>query len=463
MLSLQQLKMAIMPLPLYCIKAKKDDKDAKLKTETKVKLKTVIKPDGTYGTEIVNINDTTHSEANNQDECTLRKYIREKEFCLTSLFLRACTKLLIKIKANATNYNQHVSDVLIIAFAIIKSTPMAEMDKSNREIMSMCITYLCNPISELEQAIMYSSKAEAEQQSAQEAIQSKKNIEQSAAKEEYIQGFDEGLNFRQLRQCISGNFNSVDDHVAKGSTTKKQSIESSIVWQQLTGHNGPLYAEAAIQFSHFSIIITILLINMTDKTVQNAILEMYSKEDIKLCEKPPAVNIPPKKTITQRVVFKSISTEEAYIYGYYTLNAQGVSISTIPLNRIRLEFLEISSDSISENTFKKMWVELIWENKISQLHGGIGAYEFYIQFVKQYNFYTVTNVKEEEKACKIFAVNLYGKSKFNEDLLVNVTMEELEEESLRVTYKMRSKTRSLALSLGDLIGKLKVVNKQIVK
>ena len=65
-----------------------------------------------------------------------------------------------------------------------------------------------------------------------------------------------------------------------------------------------------------------------------------------------------------------------------------------------------------EGEFKKVWIDLAWENKLCQQYAKINLFEFYTQFVKLMGFYTVSKVNEEEKNCSILGVNLYGKSKF---------------------------------------------------
>lgn len=56
-----------------------------------------------------------------------------------------------------------------------------------------------------------------------------------------------------------------------------------------------------------------------------------------------------------------------------------------------------------------------------------------------------------EGECGFLAANLYAKSVFGEDALVNVSIEKLSDGKLSGYDRIRSKTQGIALSLGDKI------------
>jgi len=53
--------------------------------------------------------------------------------------------------------------------------------------------------------------------------------------------------------------------------------------------------------------------------------------------------------------------------------------------------------------------------------------------------------------CGFIAANLYAKSVFGEDALVNVSIEKQPDDKLSGFIRIRSKTQGIALSLGDKI------------
>lgn len=56
-----------------------------------------------------------------------------------------------------------------------------------------------------------------------------------------------------------------------------------------------------------------------------------------------------------------------------------------------------------------------------------------------------------EGDCGFLSANLYAKSVFGEDALVNVSIEKQSDEKLSGYIRIRSKTQGIALSLGDKI------------
>jgi coatomer subunit beta len=141
----------------------------------------------------------------------------------------------------------------------------------------------------------------------------------------------------------------------------------------------PLYAEAFLQYHQYNIIMNVIAINRTNKTLQNVHLEVFSKgiiyytilyfykEELKLVEKASQVNIGPFEKKTMKIVFRASATEEGFIFGYLMYSsASGNVPHIIPLDHIRLTFLDIIHPTyINEQNFKKMWSEFIWENKLN--------------------------------------------------------------------------------------------------
>ena len=189
-------------------------------------------------------------------------------------------------------------------------------------------------------------------------------------------------------------------------------------------------------------------------------------------EKPSTKNIAPQETQTSKVVFRADSTEAGYIFGYILYSSPSGNIPhIIPLDHIKLNFLDvIYAQPCSQNMFKTMWAEFIWENKISLQTKNMyidiiyiyrSPYQFIKKLSKDYNLFFVSSLTEEDKESDVLAVNLYGKSKFGiyifiyiyiyigEDLLANVSAECTEAGDVNWCVKLRAKTKSLALALGE--------------
>jgi len=60
---------------------------------------------------------------------------------------------------------------------------------------------------------------------------------------------------------------------------------------QLTGYSDPIYAEAIAEVHHYDIKLQIVLINRSDKTIQNINCELLTQGNLKVVEKPVAITL----------------------------------------------------------------------------------------------------------------------------------------------------------------------------
>lgn len=60
---------------------------------------------------------------------------------------------------------------------------------------------------------------------------------------------------------------------------------------QLTGYSDPIYAEAIAEVHHYDILLKIVLINRTQKTIQNIACELVTQGNLKVVEKPVNVTL----------------------------------------------------------------------------------------------------------------------------------------------------------------------------
>eukprot|EP00474_Spongospora_subterranea_P001371 CRZ01829.1 hypothetical protein [Spongospora subterranea] len=78
--------------------------------------------------------------------------------------------------------------------------------------------------------------------------------------------------------------------------------------------------------------------------------------------------------------------------------------------------------------------------------------ESYIQhIVETTNMKCLTDRGDELQGCDFLAVNLYAKSIFGEDALLNISIEKQELGSIAGYIRIRAKAQGIALSLGDRI------------
>ena len=104
-----------------------------------------------------------------------------------------------------------------------------------------------------------------------------------------------------------------------------------------------------------------------------------------------------------------------------------------------------------EATFRLMWAEFEWENKVAVNTDITEVKEFLEHVMKSTNMRCLTPPAALEGESGFLAANLYAKSIFGEDALVNVSVEKRAGGKLIGYIRIRSKTQGIALSLGDKI------------
>jgi len=147
------------------------------------------------------------------------------------------------------------------------------------------------------------------------------------------------------------------------------------------------------------------------------------------------------------------------------------------LNEIHIDVLDyIEKAWIGELSFRTMWAEFEWENKININTTMTDVRQYLVHVMLNTNLCVVGRstpsqanlikdkksrmTREEAEAqldeaigqiqeSSFVALNLYSKSIFAEDALANVSIEKTAEGKLQGSVRIRSRTQGIALSLGD--------------
>nr|Q9U4N3.2 RecName: Full=Coatomer subunit beta; AltName: Full=Beta-coat protein; Short=Beta-COP [Toxoplasma gondii]AAF02542.2 beta coatomer [Toxoplasma gondii] len=268
--------------------------------------------------------------------------------------------------------------------------------------------------------------------------------------------------------------------------------------QPITGQADPLYVEAFLQVNQFDLLVEMLVVNRTQDSLQNVTVEPSTHGDLKLVERPAPVSLAPGQQAVLHAPIKVRSTEAGIILGYVTFSRRGSSDKEcLVLNELHIDVLDyIERRWTCELAFRSMWAEFEWENKIHVNTSFTDVSEFLEHLMKMTNLTVVgfrppasvmrrlkfsaacAGLDEAERAAgdgeededrylqsvrkiptlrklsessSFFAVNLYSRSIFGEDALVNVSIEKLPGGKLAGSIRIRSRTQGIALSLGDRI------------
>mmetsp|Transcript_43395 Transcript_43395/g.101926 ORF Transcript_43395/g.101926 Transcript_43395/m.101926 type:complete len:947 (+) Transcript_43395:273-3113(+) len=230
---------------------------------------------------------------------------------------------------------------------------------------------------------------------------------------------------------------------------------------QLTGLSDPIYAEAVVTVHEYDIVLDVLLINQLNEPIHNVCLELATVGDLKLCERPQNYAMQPHASLNVRANIKVSSTETGIIYGNIVYdvgpapnNAANIGDggSMVILSDIHIDIMDyITPADCTLLQYRSMWAEFEWENKVAVNTTITDPVKYLRHVVACTNMKCLTHIDDETSECGFLAANLYAKSIFGEDALVNVSIEKQRDGVLGGNLRIRSKTQGIALSLGDKI------------
>jgi coatomer subunit beta len=452
------------PFLVAAEEAKGDDEPFVAKAVTK----NVVLADGTYATQ------TTLTEAPKKEVKVvpaLRKLLIDGDVFLGGVATCAVTKL--ALRGVSLRGAGHAGAKLMQAKAVLVGCGVAKLAAAKGaaaqqagafadclERINLCCRLLLDPAvsPDLREGFLVDSKKSFALYLAA-AKKAKDGSADEAKRPPRLQA-DDLINFRQLRRrgAQGAELDIYDgDDLSRATGAKGVDDFGSQLNHvyQLSGFADPVYAEACVTVHDYDIVLEILVINRTPHTLTNLTVELATMGDLKLVERPQALTIGPLDQRSIRANIKVSSTETGHIFGTIVYdNSSTAEKSYINLNDVHLDIMDyIHPHTCSDEAFRHMWAEFEWENKvaINTTLNELGA--FLAHVVKHTNMSCLTPTSALGGKSTFLAANLYAKSIFGEDALVNVSVEKKEDADGKLTgyIRIRSKTQGIALSLGDRI------------
>ena len=216
---------------------------------------------------------------------------------------------------------------------------------------------------------------------------------------------DERIQFRQLKGKNStvGDFDITEELGQGGVETSDfmselQSENDQKIYQ-LTGYSDPIYAEAIAEVHHYDILLKIVLINRTQKTVQNINCELLTQGNLKVVEKPVSLTLQAGASQVLKSSLKVSSTDNGAIYGYLTFDSASGNIpNVININEIQIDFINaLMPADCSELEFKKKWADYDWENKVQVYTPILDLKEYVEHFATSLNIKLMTKISEADQ------------------------------------------------------------------
>merc|ERR1711935_237234 len=124
----------------------------------------------------------------------------------------------------------------------------------------------------------------------------------------------------------------------------------------------------------YDILLEVLPINQTNEVMHGLCLELAVVGDLKLCERPQPHVLMPGESKNIKANIKVSSTETGIVFGSIVYDGndangtkeQNADRNCVVLNDIHIDIMDyISPASCSDLTFRAMWAEFEWENKVA--------------------------------------------------------------------------------------------------
>ncbi|TDH68516.1 hypothetical protein CCR75_000474 [Bremia lactucae] len=440
--------------------------------------KSVVLADGTYATETSYAAPAAKAAISEEDTAPgLRRLLLSGDFFLGAAVASTLTKLCLRVSngnvASATARNATIKKLVMDSArcmcAIVASgqskASQHEIDQDSVRRILMSVRVLLDPASAHATHTIITEECRAayrrllDAQKAQEAEAARDN---GGANSEPVTQTDDLINFRQLRgkKALGSTDIDIDDGADINRALGQQSDGSNNEYagamrhvHQLTGFADPVYAEACVTVHDYDIVLEILVVNRIPQTLTNLIVDLSTIGDLKLVERPQPQTIGPLDQRTIRANIKVSSTETGHIFGTIMYDsASGAEKTYVNLNDIHLDIMDyIKPATCTDTAFRAMWAEFEWENKVAVQTELSNVFEFLQHVVDKTNMRCMTPTASLGGDTNFLAANLYAKSVFGEDALVNLSVEKQDSGRIAGYIRIRSKTQGIALSLGDRI------------
>ncbi|KAF2283552.1 hypothetical protein GH714_011962 [Hevea brasiliensis] len=467
------IKQCLGELPFYSVSEEGEAPDTSKKPPqansiTVSSRRPAILADGTYATQSA-ASETSFSPPTivqgTPSSGNLRSLLLTGDFFLGSVVMCTLTKLVLRleeVQPSRVEVNKASTQALLIMVSMLQlgqsSVLPHPIDNDSYDRILLCIRLLCNTGDDIRKIWLQSCRQSFVKMLSEKQLRETEELK-AKAQVSHAQP-DDLIDFYHLKSRKGMSQLELEDEVqddlkrATGEFIKDGDDANKLNRiLQLTGFSDPVYAEAYVTVHHYDIVLDVTVINRTKETLQNLCLELATMGDLKLVERPQNYTLAPESSKQIKANIKVSSTETGVIFGNIVYETSNVLERTVVvLNDIHVDIMDYISPAVcTDAAFRTMWAEFEWENKVAVNTIIQDEKEFLDHIMKSTNMKCLTAPSALDGECGFLAANLYAKSVFGEDALVNVSIEKQADGKLSGYIRIRSKTQGIALSLGDKI------------
>jgi coatomer subunit beta len=441
--------------------------------------KTVVLPDGTYGTvtEVLDI-----KEIKKQKEIKyLRKFLLETTFYFSANLVSALTNIIFKMKKlNFDKYKVYYYNTINIICSILKmNSKLVYKDPDNTNHIQMCLKFLLtNNDTIYEEWNQYMQKYENSLKLAQDKSKLEEELSLKKNKDFKNNQPDDFISFRHCKMYDPDNFEVDDDdniNINKNSNIENEDDEenkednsiNSLNFgnnretsnkkrrfiEVLSGTEDPLFVESVVNIYTFDLSIEFTIKNRSKNSLQNVSLQLFVPKEFSVIEKPPVFSLEPNETVHVRSSVKFTKTINAYIFGQISFNNFKGENSFMHLSGLFIELLSTYKENISDLDFRKNWNDYTWEHNVMIVSRKNNFSQCINELIKGLKMTLVfpKTLEMINDDYPFMVANLYAKTKLGENALVNISVEKSKDNKIIGTCVIRSKTKDFMTGLGEKI------------
>ena len=433
--------------------------------------KTVILPDGTYGTvtEILDV-----KEIKKQKEFKyLRKFILETSFYFSANLVSALTNIIFKMnKLKFDKFKIYYFNTLNIICAILKmNSKLIYKDPDNTNHIKMCLKFLLSNNNTIyDEWNSYMQKYEKQLKLAQDQTKLEQELSNIKSKDFKNNQPDDFISFRHCKiydpdnpdlgedesdmNLINKQNVEINDELFNTNLSSRESDNKKRRFVEvLSGTEDPLFVEAEVNIYTYDLSIEFTIKNKSKNALQNVSLQLFVPKEFSIIEKPPIFTLEPNETVHVRSSVKFTKTINAYIFGQISFNNFKGENSFMHLSGLFIELLSTYKENISDLDFRKNWSDYTWEHNVMIVSRKKKFSECVNELIKGLNM-TLVSPKTIEMINDEFpfmVCNLYAKTKLGENALVNLSVERSKDNKIIGSCFIRSKTKDFMTGLGEKI------------
>ncbi|KAA3486284.1 coatomer subunit beta-1-like [Gossypium australe] len=459
------IKQCLGDLPFYSASEEGEATDASKKTPQASSItissrRPAVLADGTYATQSA-ASETAFSPPTivqgSLASGNLRSLLLTGDFFLGAVVACTLTKLVLRleeVQPSKVEVNKATTQMLLILVSMLQLGQSHVLphpiDNDSYDRIVLCMRLLCNTGDEIRKIWLQSCRQSFVKMLSEKQLRETEELK-AKAQVSHAQP-DDLIDFYHLKS----RKDEVQDDLKRATGEFVKDADDANKLNrilQLTGFSDPVYAEAYVTVHHYDIVLDVTVTNRTKETLQNLCLELATMGDLKLVERPQNYTLAPESSKQIKANIKVSSTETGVIFGNIVYETSNVLERTVVvLNDIHIDIMDYISPAVcSDTAFRTMWAEFEWENKVAVNTVIQDEKEFLNHIIKSINMKCLTAPSALDGECGFLAANLYAKSVFGEDALVNLSIEKQADGKLSGYIRIRSKTQGIALSLGDKI------------